>query len=356
MKIKVFGDAISGLQRIIFVNKKECVEKLEISLDTFENWEKGRSKPSAGNSEYAKNVSIIDVMEVFEAQYNKRLVRGMMDRELLEDFLSCMPLPEATKEYLSEYIMKPGFAQKTIECAYEYHNLLQNKAEFLWKKVIEIYSDNDFGENKRKLKVILGNRTVIVSTDLGITLKKLAEGIVSELSKRDLIENEFEYKKHYSFRIRDKEKKIHVIKANEQTHLSDIEEINYNRIEMVERIGETTVVITANMEVEEVVYPFMERILEDNSSNPEKFRVFKDYFVIGRRSEDSDYVISSRFIGNTHALINLESGRYYITDLNSRNGTYVNGERLKPSEKREIFNNDIIGIVNFKYLFAIPEN
>ena len=110
------------------------------------------------------------------------------------------------------------------------------------------------------------------------------------------------------------------------------------------------------MEFEEVIYPFMEKILDESSSNPERFRVFKDYFVIGRRSEDSDYVISNRVIGNTHALINLECGRYFVTDLDSRNGTYINGERLKPSEKREIFNNDIIGFVNFKYLFIIPEN
>ncbi len=356
MNIKVFGDAISGLQRILFVNKIECANKLGVSIDTFENWEKGRNKPSAGNSGCVKNVSIIDVMKGFEDQYKKRLARGMMDRELLEDFLSCMSFPDATKEYLSEYIMKPDFAQKIIECAYEYHNLLQNKDDFLWKKVIEVYSDNNFVKNKKKLKVLIGTRTVVVSTDIDITLKALAEGIVDELLRRDLIENEFEYKKHYSFRIRDKEKKIHVIKANGQTHLSHIEEIKYNRIEMVERIGETTVIITANMEVEEIVYPFMERILEDNTCNPERFRVFKDYFVIGRRSEDSDYVISSRIIGNTHALINLEGDRYYITDLDSKNGTFVNGERLKPSEKREIFNNDIIGFVNFKYLFTIPQN
>jgi len=355
MDIKVFGDAISGLQKILFVNKIECVNKLGISIDTFENWEKGRNKPNVGNSGSIKNVSIVNVMEEFEDQYQKRLKRGMLDRSLLEDFLSCASLPDATKGYLNEFIMKDGFAQRFIECAYEYHNLLQNKVDFLWKKTIEVYSENFLAKNKKKLKIQIGNRVVSVSTDIEITLKKLAEGIITELLKRDLLENDVEYKKHYSFHIRDKKKKIQVIKADEQTQLKSIVSIKHDRIEMVERIGDTTVIINTNMDVEEVVYPFMERLLEDSSTNPEKFRVFKDYFVIGRRSEDSDYVISSRIIGKTHALINFEKGRYFITDLDSRNGTFVNNERLKPSEKREIFSNDIIGFVKYKYLFTIPK-
>lgn len=363
MSIKIFGDAISGLQKILFINKIECTEKLGISIDTFENWEQGRSKPCAGNSpdkfDSPKKISIISIGEKLEDQYQKRLERGMLDRELLEDILSSLTLPDASKAYLNEYVMKPEFAKRLLECAYEYHNLLQNKNEFLWKKVIEVHSDNWSEENKKKLKLTIGNRSINVTTDLQISLKKLAEGVIDELLRRDLIEDELGYKKHYSFEVRDKSKKMHIIKADEYKYLKDIEDINYESIEIVERVGETTIMITTNMEFEEVVYPFMERILDDNSSDPEtnaeRFKVFKDYFVIGRRSEDSDYVISSKYIGNTHALINLENGRYFVTDLDSKNGTYLNGKRLKPSERCEIFNNDIIGFVKFKYLFIIPE-
>lgn len=363
MSIKIFGDAISGLQKILYINKIECTKNLEISIDTFENWENGRNKPCAGNSEVKsegpKKVSIKSISEKVESQYQKRLEKGMLDRELLEGFLDCLTLPDASKAYLSEYIMKPEFAQRLLECAYEYHNLLQNKNEILWKKVIEVHSNNWLEVNKKKLKLKIGSRSINVITDLEISLKKLVEGLIDELFRRDLLENELNYKKHYSFQVRDKSKKMHIIKADEYKYLKDIEDINYESIEIVERIGETTIMITTNMEFEEVVYPFMERILEDNTADPEtnaeRFKIFKDYFIIGRRSEDSDYVIPSKFIGNTHALINLENGRYFITDLDSKNGTYLNGKRLKPSERCEIFNNDIIGFVKFKYLLIIPE-
>ncbi|WP_010246380.1 FHA domain-containing protein [Acetivibrio cellulolyticus] len=360
MNIKIFGDTISDLQRILFVNKIECVNKLGISMDTFENWEKGRNLPNAGNSGAIKGVSIMTVMEVFEDQYQKRLNRGMLDRELLEEMMSCLELPDDTKSYLSEYMLKPEFVKRLIESAYEYHSLCKNRTDFLWKKLIEVYSNNCLEQNKKNIELQIGSKRIKVRSDLGVSLKRLAEGVVEELLRRDLIENVFEYMKQYSFQVLDKNKKIHTIRADENTYLRDIEEISYERLEIVERIGETTIIISPNEEIDEIIYPFMERILDTDSSQAEtiaeRFKIFKDNFIIGRISEYSDYVISSRVIGQRHALINLESGRYFITDLDSRNGTFVNGQRLQPREKREIYGDDIIGFVKFKYLFIVPEN
>lgn len=360
MNIKIFGDIIGDLQRVLFVNKTECVNKLRISIDTFENWEKGRNLPNAGNSGTIKGVSIMTVMDVFEDQYQKRLNRGMLDRELLEGMMLCFKLPDDTKSYLNEYILKPGFVKRLVESAYEYHSLCKNRTDFLRKKIIQVYSNNCLEENKKNIELYIGSNSIKVRTDLEVSLKALAEGIIEELSRRDLIESIPQYMKQYSFKVLDKSKKIHTIEADEDTYLKDIKEIGYERLELFERIGETTIIISPTEEIDEIIYPFMERILDNDSSQAEaiaeRFKIFKDSFIIGRISEYSDYVVSSRVIGQRHALINLENGRYFITDLDSKNGTFVNGERLQPSEKREIYGNDVIGFVKFKYLFIVPEN
>ena len=51
-------------------------------------------------------------------------------------------------------------------------------------------------------------------------------------------------------------------------------------------------------------------------------------WTIGR-SEDNNFVISDRWISRNHAMLQwMETGEYYLIDLGSRNGTFVNGRRV----------------------------
>lgn len=50
------------------------------------------------------------------------------------------------------------------------------------------------------------------------------------------------------------------------------------------------------------------------------------------------------FIGKDHFKITREQGCFYIQDLNTKNGTMVNGELLQGSEKRKLENGDEITI------------
>ena len=51
--------------------------------------------------------------------------------------------------------------------------------------------------------------------------------------------------------------------------------------------------------------------------------------IIGRSSK-SDYVINDGTVSSSHALITvLDSGEVYIEDLSSKNGTLVNGVKIK---------------------------
>ena len=54
-----------------------------------------------------------------------------------------------------------------------------------------------------------------------------------------------------------------------------------------------------------------------------------------------------------HAEIIFKNGEYYIKDLNSRNGTYINGERINSNIEYKIEDKDKIDFANGKYTFLI---
>ncbi len=59
----------------------------------------------------------------------------------------------------------------------------------------------------------------------------------------------------------------------------------------------------------------------------------KEKYVIGRR-EPADLVLPFRRISRQHASIHQDHLGYYIIDLNSRNGTFINGEAIGSTPHR----------------------
>jgi serine phosphatase RsbU (regulator of sigma subunit)/pSer/pThr/pTyr-binding forkhead associated (FHA) protein len=72
---------------------------------------------------------------------------------------------------------------------------------------------------------------------------------------------------------------------------------------------------------------------------PYRFALDKDVITIGR-SKKNDLVLPDQWLSRIHAEIRRENGRHYIRDLDSRNGTYVNGMRL--SERVPLQNGDVV--------------
>ncbi|MDM8520360.1 FHA domain-containing protein [Anaerolineales bacterium HSG6] len=63
--------------------------------------------------------------------------------------------------------------------------------------------------------------------------------------------------------------------------------------------------------------------------------------MIGRRSSNSVQVLSA-IVSGEHARLNLTRDGHTITDLNSTNGTYLNGKLLKPNQPHQLANDDVI--------------
>ena len=68
----------------------------------------------------------------------------------------------------------------------------------------------------------------------------------------------------------------------------------------------------------------------------------KPVFSIGKKKEEADLVLDSSSVSRIHARIVREKAEAYLEDLNSTNGTFKNGLRLQPYEKRKLEEGDEI--------------
>ena len=79
------------------------------------------------------------------------------------------------------------------------------------------------------------------------------------------------------------------------------------------------------------------------------FYLSKNITFIGR-SEMNDLIPKSKSVSLMHSKIEKVGGRFKIVDLNSTNGTFVNGRRIDSKFLRE---NDEISFESIKYVFSL---
>lgn len=79
----------------------------------------------------------------------------------------------------------------------------------------------------------------------------------------------------------------------------------------------------------------------------------KDEFTIGKKETNDGIVSFNKMISRVHCKITNRNGQYAVSDLQSANGTYVNGLRLKPNQIHPIKNGDIIRLANSDFQVVI---
>ena len=73
-------------------------------------------------------------------------------------------------------------------------------------------------------------------------------------------------------------------------------------------------------------------------------------YFIGTMKEKNDLLPESDKVSRIHARIIKENDDIMLEDMNSKNGTFVNGSMLEPYEKRIIKNGDVIGFADVEYV------
>ena len=75
----------------------------------------------------------------------------------------------------------------------------------------------------------------------------------------------------------------------------------------------------------------------------------KDRTSLGRRPYN-DIVIDNLAVSGEHAVLQLTGNEVYLEDLNSTNGTYVNGRAVK---KQALENNDVVEVGKYKIRYLV---
>jgi len=81
-------------------------------------------------------------------------------------------------------------------------------------------------------------------------------------------------------------------------------------------------------------------------------QITKDKTTLGRRPYN-DIVIDNLAVSGEHAVLQMVGADVFIEDLNSTNGTYINGKAIK---KQLLANNDIVEVGKYKIKFLLEDN
>ncbi len=97
--------------------------------------------------------------------------------------------------------------------------------------------------------------------------------------------------------------------------------------------------------------PVLEQYPEDGGASL-RTAITSIPFSIGR-DEEADLRVDSRRVSRRHAVINCEGGDYSIDDLDSTNGTFVNGERISHAALQS---GDVLAFGDAEFTFNAPQS
>lgn len=87
-----------------------------------------------------------------------------------------------------------------------------------------------------------------------------------------------------------------------------------------------------------------------SKDNGEEISIHAYPCIIGARNPDVDIKLPNNTVSRMHAQIDQFNDRYYLYDLSSSNGTYLNGDKLE-SDERELSPGDEVCFGNARFVF-----
>jgi len=80
-------------------------------------------------------------------------------------------------------------------------------------------------------------------------------------------------------------------------------------------------------------------------------RLEKENILVGKLEQAVDYCIPISIISRLHSKIKSSQNKYYVIDLNSKNGTYVNGKLLEGEKEYELMEGDEVRFADVVFSF-----
>lgn len=85
----------------------------------------------------------------------------------------------------------------------------------------------------------------------------------------------------------------------------------------------------------------------------DKIIIASNPFIIGKLKNQVDYIMENSSVSRIHCKIIEEKDQYYIIDLNSKNGTFLDEEPLVSNKEYPLYDGSQISISNCTYTFEI---
>jgi len=97
--------------------------------------------------------------------------------------------------------------------------------------------------------------------------------------------------------------------------------------------------------------PHAKLLISQNSLRHASITLTKMPYVIGKMEDACDYVLDSPVISRMHARVDQREDGFYLTDLRSTNGTFLNGSRLAANRPYLLKEGDEVILADLKFLF-----
>ena len=81
------------------------------------------------------------------------------------------------------------------------------------------------------------------------------------------------------------------------------------------------------------------------------FSIDRNPYIVGKKGDRVNGVLKNSSVSRIHASISRTNGRYFLSDMNSTNGTFINGRRLEINETVALEDGDRVGFAGTVLLF-----
>lgn len=251
-------------------------------------------------------------------------------------YMFCMKEQGGLKE-IKDLLGKQDIQVKVIE-----QQLLQQKVK---EENNEILKRDMLGENKKYLELKEDKEKISYNTQVEaskqiekeknkkLILKNKKQTIYPKVEESKKTQN-ISYMSWLSNLFFPKQKSLMIAEEKEEYQVPSIKE---EKIEESER----TILLSTIQQQEEVV------LVCDSSG--EIIPITKFPFYIGSTSDYVDYVLKKEGVSRIHCCISKKGDSYYVSDLNSTNGTYLNKKEVMPGKDELLSANDEIRIASVEF-------
>lgn len=276
-----------------------------------------------------------DVRVIYEVDVRKCLKQVLVDRGADEKWLRGFIYSlDRILAYCGEFLINPDFIVTDID--HIYLRNLDDSVGFMFNP----HEANDFNTGCRSLIAgILGN----YFTDHGVSGEVFRERLLRETGRKEFNpRNILSGWEDLSYSPEKTDREMPAKKEPGQWINKDFIKEFINGRKKQEETSETTALgnITGTM--------CLAGICSINTRIP----VEAEGVTIGRGMLNKEYGLNNSGIGKIHARIYEQDGRIYASDLGSRNGTYLNGERLNKRTPVVIEKGDIIAFSDEEFILC----